>query len=194
MHTESSDIRFRSHQLCVFHEYARDVLHHILGTQQFAVLFQMNPPTVRRTLLRGPRQPGPLGRHMAIEDDREADLVTILIFFPFPFLNRSLLDEDFSNLMSEDGLDHPNCIRIASEFAGVLCSVSTMFLTFFSWIFLQFCSTQFELLAARVGLNLERSSTRMLEGMIEKLLFLIIVRKVVFESCFCPFLISSLRS
>jgi hypothetical protein len=50
-HTEFSDIPFRSHQLCFFQQYARDVLHRTLGKQQLAVPFQMNPTTVRRTLL-----------------------------------------------------------------------------------------------------------------------------------------------
>ena len=78
-HTEFSDIPFRSHQLCFIQRYASDVLHRTLSTQQLAVLFQMNPSTVRRTLLRGPQRPGPLGRHMAIADDHEADLVAHIL-------------------------------------------------------------------------------------------------------------------
>jgi hypothetical protein len=53
-HTEFSNTPFRSHQLCFFQEYARDVLYRTIGTQQLVVLFQMNPTTVRRNLLQGP--------------------------------------------------------------------------------------------------------------------------------------------
>jgi hypothetical protein len=60
-------------------EYARDVIHRNIGTQQLAVLFQMNPITVQRNLLQGPQQPGPLDRHMALGADFQADLVTHLV-------------------------------------------------------------------------------------------------------------------
>jgi hypothetical protein len=78
-HTEFSNIPFRSHQLCFFQEYARDVLHRIIATQQLAVLFQMNLTIVQRNLLQQPQQSGPLGRHMALGADFEANLVTYLL-------------------------------------------------------------------------------------------------------------------
>jgi hypothetical protein len=77
--TEFPRIPFRSHQLCFLRDYANDILKHPIGTKALAELFEMSERTVRRNLVQGPQAPGPLGRHLALDDESEAGLVTTLL-------------------------------------------------------------------------------------------------------------------
>jgi hypothetical protein len=80
VHTEFPNIPFRSHQLCFFHEYVSDILQLTISMQQLAVLFQMHLSTVRRNLRQGtPQQSSPLGRHMTLKENSEADLVAHIL-------------------------------------------------------------------------------------------------------------------
>jgi hypothetical protein len=74
-----STLAYRSHQLCFLEKYAHDVLHRTFGLQKLAVLFHMNVRTVRHNLLRGPQQPDTPGRHKAIDEQAEADLIRIAL-------------------------------------------------------------------------------------------------------------------
>jgi hypothetical protein len=77
--TEFLQIPYKSHQVCFLRDYARDILGHALGTKELAALFERNERTVRKTLARGPQDPGPLGRHAALESDGELSLVATLL-------------------------------------------------------------------------------------------------------------------
>jgi hypothetical protein len=72
-------IPFKSNPLCYFHEHARDVLNHPVGTTEFSTLFEMNEHTVRCNLLQGRQEPEPLDRHNALDAQLEAALVAILL-------------------------------------------------------------------------------------------------------------------
>jgi hypothetical protein len=62
-----------------FRDYACDVLQLSLGYKNLTVLFGMSERIVRWNLLRGPQVPGPLGRHVAIDNQSEADFVVLLL-------------------------------------------------------------------------------------------------------------------
>jgi hypothetical protein len=58
-----------------FDNYARESLDHPVSPQEIATLFELNERTVRKNLLHGPQQPGPLGRHVALDGEIELSLV-----------------------------------------------------------------------------------------------------------------------
>jgi hypothetical protein len=65
--------------LCYFHEYDRDILDHPVSTKDLATPFEMNKCFVRRNLRQCPQEPGPLGRHKALDAQSEAALVAMLL-------------------------------------------------------------------------------------------------------------------
>jgi hypothetical protein len=65
--------------LCFLRDYARDVINHPVSARDLAKLFTMNERTVYRTLQQGLQQPGPLGRHNALEEESEQALVAMLL-------------------------------------------------------------------------------------------------------------------
>jgi hypothetical protein len=52
------------------------VLGHPFYTSQLAFIFNMNETTVRRSLKNGPHDVAPLGRHAALDEERENILIT----------------------------------------------------------------------------------------------------------------------
>jgi hypothetical protein len=66
-------------RICVFRDYARDVLNPAITDTQLVRLFAVNERPVRRNLLHGPQAPGPLGRHIPIQHQSEADLITLIL-------------------------------------------------------------------------------------------------------------------
>jgi hypothetical protein len=78
-HTEFSSISFRSHQICFLHEWVQSNLHDPLTTRELADIFKVAERTVRRTLGAGPQQPGPLGRHRALDEKSEQTLVNLIL-------------------------------------------------------------------------------------------------------------------
>jgi hypothetical protein len=78
-HTEFPTIPFRSHQLSFLRDYARDVTNHPVSARDLARLFKINERTVYLTLQRGLQQPGPLGRHNALDEESEQALVGMLL-------------------------------------------------------------------------------------------------------------------
>jgi hypothetical protein len=52
------------------------VLGHQLCTSQLAFIFNMNETRVRRSLTNGPQDPAPLGRHVALDEERENFFIT----------------------------------------------------------------------------------------------------------------------
>jgi hypothetical protein len=77
--TEFLQLPYKSHQLCFFKNYTREVLSHPVAPQQLATLFELNERRVRKNLLHGPEQPGPLGRHVALDTEIELSLVWMLV-------------------------------------------------------------------------------------------------------------------
>jgi hypothetical protein len=62
---------------------------------ELARIFQANAPTVRRTLLRGPEDLAPLGRHATLDDNSEAAIIaSVLESFQTgkPLTQKQLLD------------------------------------------------------------------------------------------------------
>jgi hypothetical protein len=78
-HTEFPRIPFRSHQLCFLRDSARGVIHHPVSARDLATRFTINERTVYRTLRQGLQQPGPLGRHNALDEESEQALIAVLL-------------------------------------------------------------------------------------------------------------------
>jgi hypothetical protein len=77
--TECPTIPFRSRQLCLLRDSVREVTNHPVSARDLAKLFKMNKRTVCRTLRQSLQQPGPLGRHNALDDESEQELVAMLL-------------------------------------------------------------------------------------------------------------------
>jgi hypothetical protein len=89
----------KSHQLCFFENYTKESLHHPLGTKDLATLFELNERTVRNSLLHGRQQPGPLGRHAALNAEVESSLVWMLLDAFHE--EKAVAQKDFSRIMRE---------------------------------------------------------------------------------------------
>jgi hypothetical protein len=61
------------------HEWAQSNLQDRLTTKELADIFEIAERTVRRTLAAGPQQPGPLGRHRALDEKSEQTLVSLIL-------------------------------------------------------------------------------------------------------------------
>jgi hypothetical protein len=58
----------KSPELCVFQDYVYNGVCLTIGRQKLLVVFCISVSTVRHTLLHGPQETGPLGRHIALKD------------------------------------------------------------------------------------------------------------------------------
>jgi hypothetical protein len=65
--------------LCFFENYAKEFLNHPFGTKDLITLFELNERPVRKNFLHDPQQPGPLGRHAALNPEVESSLVQMLL-------------------------------------------------------------------------------------------------------------------
>jgi hypothetical protein len=74
-----STLAYKSHQFGFLDKYAHDPLHCTFCLQKLAVLFHMNVRTIRRNFLQGPQKSEPLGRHTAIDEGCEADLIATVL-------------------------------------------------------------------------------------------------------------------
>jgi hypothetical protein len=70
-----------------------------LGTKDIAMLFESNKRTVRKNLLPGPQQQGPLGRHTAFNPEVESSLVRMLLD-PF-HEEKAITQKEFLRIMKE---------------------------------------------------------------------------------------------
>jgi hypothetical protein len=66
-----TDQIYRNHQLSFLDAWCMKILGHQLCTSQFAFIFNMNQTTIRRSRKNGPQDPAPLGRHAALDEERE---------------------------------------------------------------------------------------------------------------------------
>jgi hypothetical protein len=69
---------YRNHQLFFLEAWCIKVLGHHFSTSQLVFVFNMNETTVRRSLKNGPQDPAPLGRHAALDDERENTLLVYI--------------------------------------------------------------------------------------------------------------------
>ena len=70
---------YKNHQLCYLHEFTLKLNGPYLSYKQLSEIFGMNPKTVSRSLRNGPQDPKPLGRHQALENNIEEQIVTQII-------------------------------------------------------------------------------------------------------------------
>ena len=77
---------YKNHQLCYLHEFTLKLCGPYLSYKQLSEIFGMNPKTVSRSLRNGPQDPKPLGRHQALENNIEEQIVTQII-------NKANMDE-----------------------------------------------------------------------------------------------------
>jgi hypothetical protein len=73
-----TDQIYRSHQLCFIDAWCMKVLGHHFCTSKFAFIFNMNETTVRRSLKNGSQDLAPLGRHAALDEERENILIAYI--------------------------------------------------------------------------------------------------------------------
>jgi hypothetical protein len=78
-HTEFLQLPYKSHQLYFFENHTRKVPSHPVAPQQPATVFKLNERTVRKHVLHGPQQPGPLGPHAALDAEIELSLGRMLV-------------------------------------------------------------------------------------------------------------------
>ena len=76
---EFQSLQYRNHQLCFLHKYASELNEFKLTYDQLAFIFGMCRITVSRSIANGPQNPKPLGRHMALEGDKEEIIVNQII-------------------------------------------------------------------------------------------------------------------
>jgi hypothetical protein len=69
----------KSHRLCFWNDDAKEISNHPLRTKDLSPLFEFNERTVRKTLARGPQEPGPLGRQAPLKPEAESSLVALLV-------------------------------------------------------------------------------------------------------------------
>jgi hypothetical protein len=77
--TEFAAIRYRSHQICFFADFADQMLHRAVSVRELATLFNANRRTVQKNLTRGPEDPAVPGRHNALDDVSEAAIVATVL-------------------------------------------------------------------------------------------------------------------
>jgi hypothetical protein len=78
-HSDLSMSEFRTHQICLLHQWTREALSRTMHLSEFFTLFDMTERTVRRAFARGPEGPFPLGHHRALDADIESSLITMLL-------------------------------------------------------------------------------------------------------------------
>ena len=77
--TDFLSIPFISHQVCMFNETSNKFFNKRFTTNQLAMIFNLNPRTIRKYLLNGPQDPKPLGRHLALDSNVEKSIVDEII-------------------------------------------------------------------------------------------------------------------
>lgn len=78
-HSGVTKLLFANHQCCYLNEYLTKTLKKNTSYNDLALVFQVTTKTIRRWINNGPMDPKPLGRHAALSDEIEIELIRMLI-------------------------------------------------------------------------------------------------------------------
>ena len=70
---------FANHQCCYLDNYFHSTLKKSITYNDYAIMFDVNVKTIKKWITNGPMDPKPLGRHAALEDEIEIQLIRMLI-------------------------------------------------------------------------------------------------------------------
>lgn len=73
------NLLFANHQCCYLNEYFTKTLKKHISYNDLAIMFQVRTRTIRRWIDNGPMDPQPLGRHAALSEEIELELISMLI-------------------------------------------------------------------------------------------------------------------
>lgn len=77
--SEVLNLLFANHQCCYLNHYFQFTLKKTIPYNKYAIMFNVNVKTIRRWITNGPMDPKPLGRHAALDDEIENQLIRMLI-------------------------------------------------------------------------------------------------------------------
>jgi hypothetical protein len=68
-------ILYKQNQVCFVNDYCRNMINRPISVNELAIVFSANPRTVRKYLLNGPQEPSTPGRHKALSEEAENQIL-----------------------------------------------------------------------------------------------------------------------